>query len=169
MSAVEQVRSVSRSQVAPGSPASPAPARPPLRVVPPKQGGLRARRLRARLLVVTIGLLIATGMFANVGAQVVLTQRQLRLDQLNQTVAQVQTTNRQLALEVATLESPSRIVSEAESRLEMVIPPQVVYLTPGVEAPAIKVQGVPASPPASGVPRTPTPSTVGIFAPAAPG
>ncbi len=153
MTAVEQARSVRRAQVAPGSPASPGPARPPLRVVPPKQGRLPARRRRARFLVVTIGLLVATGMFAIVGAQVVLTQRQLRLDQLDQTLAQAKTTNGQLALQVATLESPSRIVSEAESRLDMAMPPEVVYLTPNAKV-ASKVQGVPAPLPASGAAST---------------
>lgn len=126
MSTVGQIRPVPRSPAAPG-----VTARPPLRVVPGNQPRRRPGNRRARVLVAAIALLIAGGMFATVGAQVVLTQRQLRLDQMNQNLSQAQLTNDQLALQVAKLESPSRIVSQAETKLHMAPPTQVIYLRPG--------------------------------------
>lgn len=151
MSAVGQVRPNSR--LAPnaavarplrGPDVTGAPTRPPLRVVPPDQIKLRARRRRDRALMITVGLIIALGMFAIVGAQVVLTQRQLRLDTMAQKLSQAQTSNDELQLQVATLESPSRIVSAAQTQLHMLLPTSVVYLTPGAAPGTIKVKGVPA-------------------------
>lgn len=146
MTAVGQVRPAVRQRVAPDKPGPQLPARPPLRVVPPTHMGMRARRRRTRLLVSAFALLIALGMFAIVGAQVFLTQRQLHLDQMSQSLSEARMTNDQLALQVATLESPSRIVSEAESRLHMVTPPKVAYLAPQAKAPA-PVKGVSAPAP----------------------
>lgn len=147
MSTVGQVSPGGRAAAAPntrphGAPG--APKRPPLHVVPPVRVKLRGRRRRARVLMVTIGLSIALGMFAIVGAQVVLTQRQLRLDAMGQALSQAQTTNDQLQLQVATLKSPSRIVSEAETKLHMTVPTSVVYLTPGAKPGTTRTTGAPA-------------------------
>ncbi len=116
--------------------------RPPLRVVSDPVR-LRARRRRSRALVISIGVFIAVGMFVIVGAQVVLTQRQIRLDNMGQSLSLAQVTNDQLQLRVANLESPSRIVSEAESQLHMILPTSVVYLTPGAKPASPKVKGLP--------------------------
>lgn len=151
MNAVEQLRQTTRPRIAPsGLPSPPAPIRPPLRVVPPKRVGPLVRRRRARLLMVTVGLMIASGMFAIVGAQVVLTQRQLRLDQVDQAISRLSISNGQLALDVASLQSPARIVSEAQSRLGMVSPASIVYLFPGAKPSVAKVPGVQATVPPSG-------------------
>lgn len=128
MSSVGQVSPTPRAPVLPGERG--IPARPPLRIVPGNRPRLRARRRRARLLMMALGLLIAAGMFATVGAQVVLTQRQLHLDQMSQALSQAQMTNDQLELQVAKLEAPSLIVSEAETKLHMAPPASVVYLSP---------------------------------------
>ncbi len=158
MSAVGQVRPTTRTGVISpnrrplGVPDS--PTRPPLRVVPPGQIRLRARRRRAKVLMTAVGLVIALGMFVIVGAQVVLTQRQLRLDTMEQQLSKVQASNDQLQLSVAKLESPSHIVSEAESQLHMLAPTSVVYLTPGANPITPKVTGVPATPPQAGTPST---------------
>lgn len=128
MSSASQFSPTPRAPVLPGERG--IPPRPPLRVVPGSRPRLPAGRRRARLLMMALGLLVAACMFATVGAQVVLTQRQLRLDQMSQALSQAQMTNDQLELQVAKLESPSRIVSVAQTKLHMAPPASVVYLSP---------------------------------------
>jgi len=61
---------------------------------------------------------------------VLLAQGQGPVDRLEAQVSAEQAENQRLRLDVATLESPSRIVAEARSRLGMVPPATVVYLPP---------------------------------------
>lgn len=124
------------------------PEAPPLRVVP-RGPARRARRRRGRLLLATAAVLVVVGMFAVVGAHVLLAQRQFRLDTMTQELAQEQARHDDLTLRVAHLEAPSRIVTAAEQRLHMVVPPAVVYLVPGAH-PSTKVKGVAASQAGSG-------------------
>ncbi|MGH9065794.1 MAG: hypothetical protein ACRD0L_17860, partial [Acidimicrobiales bacterium] len=138
-------------RVAPPRPA--APSSPPLRVVPRRRLSAGARRRRARSLLVAAGLVVAMGMLAVVGAHVVLTQRQFRLDNLNQELAQAQVRKGELQLEEARLESPGRIVATAEQRLHMVMPTRVVYLSPGAR-PGAKEKGAPATAPGTSTTAT---------------
>lgn len=91
-------------------------------------------------------LLVALGMLAVVVAHVVLTQRQYQLDRMTQELSQARVLHDQLQLRVAQLESPSRIVATAEQHLHMVVPPRVVYLSPGAQPASTKLEGTPASP-----------------------
>jgi cell division protein FtsL len=110
--------------------------RPPLRVVGPKERtpAARARRMRA-LAVLMVGVVIA-GLFGLVGMHVILAQEQFRLDRLETKATDEQATYDQLRLEVAQLESPERIVADAQQRLGMVQPPAVSYLAPSTPAPS---------------------------------
>ena len=73
--------------------------------------------------------LACAGLFAIVGVRVLLAQGQGPVDKLESQVTAAQAENQRLRLDVARLESPSRIVAEAQARLGMV-PPAVVDLPP---------------------------------------
>ena len=119
-----------------------APARSPkslparLRIVRPTETSPRIRRRRARLAVVALFALVAAGLFGLVALHVVLTQNQFRLDGLRSQASTEEAKYQRLRLEVAQLESPERIVAEAQQRLGMQQPPSVTYLTPVNPAPA---------------------------------
>ena len=106
------------------------PTPPPLRVVDVDELSPRARRRRTRWIAAATGLLLCAGLFGVVAFHVVLTQGQFRLDQLDNRVTQQQSEYDRLRLQVATLESPARIVAVAQERLGMVPPPSVRYLSP---------------------------------------
>ena len=141
--------------------ALPAP-RPHLRVVPPNFLTAKARRRRARRLVVRGGVAVAAGMFAVVAFHVVLTQGPLDIQQL-EARAQAGTVQQQrLRLETARLESPERVVQDAE-HLGMVPPATVHYLTPAGDPTAKPAPQVPAPKPvtrATTPQRATAPSTV---------
>lgn len=121
-------RATARASVRPApAPAPKAPARPPLRVVDARE----ATRRRRRRGVAWIGLgLLATGLLAVVVSHVLLSQQHYELEQLDRQAAQSQRRYDQLRLEVARLEAPGRIVEVATTRLGMVAPEEVTYLTP---------------------------------------
>ncbi|MEA2702706.1 MAG: hypothetical protein QOD63_651 [Actinomycetota bacterium] len=122
----------SRAQQAPLPLATPAPRpvpRPPLRVVAPPGPGAKARRI-SHAVVVLLGVLAVAGLFAIVGLRVLLAQGQAPVDALEAKVATGQAEHQRLRLELAGLESPSRIVGEAQRRMGMAPPPVVVYLPP---------------------------------------
>lgn len=144
MTAVHRIRPRSAAAPAPAYPAPPSRTRPPLHVVPRRRPSRQVRRRRGRLLIAGATVLLAMGMLAVVGSHVLLTQRQFRLDAIDQQLAQAQASHDQLALQVAELSSPRRIVSSAEQRLHMVVPPQIVYLAPGAPS-GTKVRSTPAS------------------------
>lgn len=86
------------------------------------------------------GLLVVASLFGVVVWHAMLVSGQGRLDSLQQQVAEEQTRYQALRLEVAELEAPGRVVSEAQDRLGMVSPLEITYLTPvanGVEAPPV--------------------------------
>ena len=123
----------------------PAPAeRRHLRVVPPNYVSARTRQRRARLLVFLAGAAIAVALFGVVAFHVVLTQNQLDLQHLRTEADTASVKEQQLRLQVAQLESPERVVDDAQ-KLGMVPPATVHYLSPG---------GTASAPPA------PTPTTV---------
>jgi cell division protein FtsL len=113
--------------------AVPAPLRQPpriLRLVRPGELTPKARKRRARVAAGFTVCLIGIGLFATVAFHVVLTQNQFRLDHLTDRATDEQARYQRLRLQVAELESPSRIVDAAQHQLGMVQPPSVVYLTP---------------------------------------
>ncbi|MPY96250.1 MAG: hypothetical protein GEV08_25260 [Acidimicrobiia bacterium] len=110
----------------PRTSAAPAPSRAPaaephLRLV------RRQRRARTRLVgSAALGVIFAL-LFVLAALQAVLVQGQLELDRLDRDMQAREVTRDKLALEVATLESPSRIETTAR-QLGMVDPPDVVFL-----------------------------------------
>ena len=125
---------------APRPDAAPAPdARPHLKVVPKGYVTARARRKRARRLVVLVGVGIAASLFGVVAFHVVLTQSQLDIQHLRAEADAASVKQQQLRLQSAELESPERIVDAAQ-KLGMVPPATVRYLSPdGSPAPPPKV------------------------------
>ena len=99
--------------------------RPQLEVVPE-----RRRRLRTGPTVLLGGLLAFAIAFLLVVAQAMLVQGQQQLDDLGTRVAEADRRQQELRLQVAELESPSRIVAVATTDLGMVPPEGVTYLTP---------------------------------------
>jgi cell division protein FtsL len=106
-----------------------------LRVVPPNYVSARTRRNRARLLVVLAGAAIAAALFGVVAFHVVLTQNQLNLQHLSAEADAASVKQQQLRLQVAELESPERVVDDAQ-KLGMVPPATVRYLSPDGTAPS---------------------------------
>ena len=101
--------------------------RPNLRVVPPPDPAVRARR-RARLITTVLAVLACAGLFAIVGLHVLLAQGQAEVDLLEARVEQVQADQQRLRLQVAERESPRVIVAAARDRLGMVPLGPVVHL-----------------------------------------
>ncbi|GAC1532854.1 MAG: hypothetical protein NVS3B12_11420 [Acidimicrobiales bacterium] len=141
----------------PGRPSSPADhptPRPPLTVLPRGYRSPRARRRRRRL-VAAIGFVAAlAGVFALVLVHVQLTTNQLRLVHLQQEADRQQLRHIKLRLEVATLESPARVVDAAQ-QMGMVSPATITYLTVGstpapAPAPGTATQAAPGAPVAAG-------------------
>ncbi len=95
-----------------------APARRPELQVVPKQG----RRLRTGPTVLLGGLLAFAIAFALVVAQALLVQGQQRLDDLGTSVAEADRHQQELRLQVAQLESPTRIVAAATNDLGLCPP-----------------------------------------------
>lgn len=114
---------------------APATRPAPLRVVgPPDVAARKARRVN-NVVVAVLGVLAFAGLFCIVGLRVLLAQGQAPVDALEARVATAQAEHQRLRLELAELESPGRIVGEAQRRLGMAPPPVVVYL-PAVPVPA---------------------------------
>lgn len=113
---------------APSPRLKPTPRPDHLRVVRP------AERRRARLSPVTgvvLTALLFLLLFAVAVAQTLLVQGQVRLDELDSELAGQQARYQELRIDVATLESPERIVSAAQAQ-GMVAPDDLVYLQPSI-------------------------------------
>lgn len=102
--------------------------RPHLRVVPPNTLSATGRRRRTRRLTVVGSTILIAALFGVVFAHVLLTQRQFRLDHLEQRATAEQAKYERLRLEVAQLEAPERVVAAAQ-QLGMVPPATVTYLS----------------------------------------
>jgi len=101
-----------------------------LRVVRPGEG----RRFRPGVLgSLAVGMILVI-LFALASLQALLVQRQLEIDDVQRTVIELQAERNRLLTDVALLESPERIVSEAE-QMGLVRPETVVYLTPPEDQP----------------------------------
>jgi hypothetical protein len=111
--------------------AQPRPAaRPRLRLVDDARLKAAHRRRRARLVMVAAGFVAVGCLFALAAFNAMLVSGQGRLDSLEQKVAEAQSQYSSNRLQVAQLEAPERVVGEAKTRLGMVPPPHVTYLTP---------------------------------------
>jgi cell division protein FtsL len=117
-------------------PRLPRPPAPELRVLPSTSGMTEADRAKLVRLLVVVGATVATlCIFGVVVFHVVLTQNQFRLDSLQDQALERQADYDRLRLQVAELESPDRIVADAQQRLGMVPAPKVTYLAPTIEEP----------------------------------
>ncbi len=98
------------------------------------------RRILPALFLVLIG----GGLLATVWARSQMATYQMQLIATEQATATAQSTHEQLLLESSSLESPSRIVSYASSKLNMVFPSTVKVQASSNVAPATKVLILPA-------------------------
>src|SRR5690606_38973389 len=102
--------------------------RPVLRVVDTRRDG------SPRSVASVAGTVLAIVMFASVFSvvifQVLLVQTQSSLDDLNARYGEQVTAGKQLRHDIASLESPERIVTEAREKLDMVATPDVGRLQP---------------------------------------
>jgi cell division protein FtsL len=105
-----------------------------LRVVRPAGPGWGLRLSPRAGVVLTV--LAFAALFAVAASHALLIERQARVDDLDSSVAEQQARYEALSLEVAELESPERIRTEATERLGMVPSGEVVWLTPNEPAPA---------------------------------
>ncbi len=106
-----------------------APTR--LEVVGARRSANHVRRARRRhLLACSVVLVVVACLLGLVASHATLAQGQFRLEKLEQKAAEEQAQYERLRLQVAQLESPSRIVAAAQERLGMVPPPGVTYLSP---------------------------------------
>jgi cell division protein FtsL len=93
------------------------------------------RRAGRRRLLVMLGITsVAVVCLALVALHVLIAENQFRLDNLQQQAAAEQASYEKLRLQVAQLEAPARIVSQAEGRLGMVQPASVTYLPAATSA-----------------------------------
>jgi hypothetical protein len=103
-----------------------------LRVVRPQ--GRRVRISPRTGVVLTVSLFGA--LFGVAVSHAMLIESQMDLDQLDERASTEQARYERLRLDVAQLESPDRIVREAQDRLGMVPADDVVWLTPDQPAPS---------------------------------
>ena len=98
----------------------------------------------------------ALGLFAVVVVHVVLAQQQFELAALSSRIATARSVNDQLTLQVAELQAPERVVSDARKQLGMVSPPSITYLVPGHRGPLVRAQPAvaPTTPAAAGTTST---------------
>lgn len=108
---------------------APAPAaqrRPRLRVV--DDVAPRRSPHRARIVVVVAAMAAVASLFALAAFHAMLVSGQVALDELGSRVADEQARYESLRLEVASLESPGRVVAVAQEQLGMVPPEEVTWL-----------------------------------------
>ncbi|HXR21511.1 MAG TPA: hypothetical protein VN786_03045 [Acidimicrobiales bacterium] len=87
------------------------------------------RRANGRRLLVSAGIaLLGVFCLGLVTLHVLIAENQFTLDRLTQTAATEQVSYEKLRLQVAQLEAPARIVSDAEGKLSLVQPGSVTYL-----------------------------------------
>lgn len=131
MSGNERIRRATGGAAAPALEPTQAPdPRTPLRAVPDNYVPKRVRVRRRRRLVAGLGVVASLIVFGVAAAHAALVTSQMRLQRLDDQVAEQQARYQRLRLDVARLESPERIVAAAQERLGMVPPPGVTYLSP---------------------------------------
>ena len=119
------------------------PRRRHLRVVRPPRAGL-GLSLSPRFGVI-LTVLAFVALFGVAASHALLIQNQANVDRLDDRVAEEQARYEELRLEVAQLESPQRIATEAQQTLGMVPPGEVEWLTPDEPAPPGEAADVPES------------------------
>lgn len=125
---------------------------PGLKVVEP------TRRRRRNWQVGTVaGLVLFVALFLIAGAQTLIVQQQGHLDGLNDKIDTAEQESERLRVEVAELQSPERIESEAETRLGMVRASTPVYLLPRIDDDA-RAADVPPTTVARPTPTTTVPT-----------
>jgi len=131
----------------------PAPKRAPLRVVEQRQ-----RRIRVGIF--AIGIVTAI-MFAIVVAQTMVISQQGHIDSLNRRIAQAEGRAEDLRVELAALQSPQHVTTEAANRLGMIAAPTPLYLLPkandderAAEVPPISKPKVTTPAPSATTPNT---------------
>jgi hypothetical protein len=97
---------------------------PPLRVVPGRRTGAR----RNRILTVVAASMVVLSLLVVVVGQAMLANGQVRLTAVEQKLALAQGLHRQAELQVASLETPSRVISEALGSLHLVNPAGISQL-----------------------------------------
>jgi cell division protein FtsL len=102
-----------------------------LRVVRPTRPALRLSPRAG----VALTVFAFVALFAVAACHALLIEAQSTVDELDRQVAAEQARYEELRLDVAELESPQRIMTEAQDRLGMVPAGEVVWLTPGEAAP----------------------------------
>lgn len=143
MTATQRPTRSAASRQAPAGAPRPERRPAPLRIVPPGERSPQARRRRRRLLMFGAASLVVVALFGVVVEHAILAEQQFRLSSLQGQAATEEARNQSLQLQVAELQSPSRVVSVARSKLGMVTPSTITYLAPGHQGP--KVQGPAAS------------------------
>jgi hypothetical protein len=134
---------------------SPEPAgaeRPDLRVV----GRVRRRRWQVGTVA---GIILFAALFAVAGFQTLIVSQQKRLDDLGARIAAETDAGQRLDDDLALLQSPQRITTEATERLGMVAPPGVAYLQPRDDDDARAGEVPAATPPTTAPPATTAPKT----------
>jgi cell division protein FtsB len=146
------------------------PERAPLRILPTEHLERRARRRRARLTLTVAASLVAGSLLGVVAINVMIAQDQLRLDRLDAQRNVALDHRGQLQLQLAQLQSPARIVAQAEQRLGMVVPSKLTYLSGnGATVQSTAGGAVPAPlPPPSPPAASPTSPATAPAAPATP-
>jgi hypothetical protein len=123
-------------------PAAPQESRQHLRLIEQRA----ARRANRRRLAFSLGIAGAAAVcLALVALHVLIAENQFRLDQLHDRATADQVAYEKLRLQVAQLEAPARIVSEAEGKFGMVQPGSVTYLpaiAPSQSAQSVNAQSV---------------------------
>lgn len=123
--------------------------RPELRVVAPA-----TRRRRTWQVGTLAGGLLFLAMFIIVGAQTLIVQQQRHIDDVNTRIASAEQEAESLKIDLAELQSPERIVSEAKDRLGMVQAPSPVYLQPRAEDDTRAAEVPPLAPPTTAAKAT---------------
>lgn len=121
--------------------------RPDLRVV----GRVRRRRWQVGTVA---GIILFAALFAVAGFQTLIVSQQKRLDDLDARIATQTDSGQRLDDQLAELQSPQRITSEATQRLKMVAPPGVAYLQPRPDDDARAGEVPAATPPTTALPAT---------------
>jgi len=120
-----RTKDAAQAALAPVIPLRPGATRPGLRVVPP-----RVRRRRTAVVTIIAMTVMFAVMLGLAAFQTLIAQGQESLDHLRVQTSDAQVAFAKLRLQVAQLQSPSRIVSVAEQRLGLVPPNTIHYVAP---------------------------------------
>ena len=119
-----------RAEPVPQGPVA-APDAPELEVITEEP---RRRRWSVTLIGWLTAVTVVVALFGMAAFHALIVQGQGSLDTVTRELEEARAETERLRLEVAELEAPERIVAEAERRLGMVAPSEVVYLAPSRQA-----------------------------------